>query len=99
MPCNSEQSREQRAAYLCGICKPLQRSATTDRTLVAGAGQRFESARRLPLIGVDKPNVQNRENPRLITGGFLTPLAAQHPATLLMVLYLRFYASVAPLGR
>jgi hypothetical protein len=76
---------------------PVQTPATHELSLVAGAGQRFESARRL-LIGVDKPNVQNRENPRLITRGLLTPLAAQHPATLLIVLYLRFYASVAPLG-
>jgi hypothetical protein len=30
------QSREQKTACLCGICKPVQRSATTDRTLVAG---------------------------------------------------------------
>ena len=34
IPCNSEQSREQEIAYLCGICTPLQPSATTDRTLV-----------------------------------------------------------------
>src|SRR5215217_2875912 len=34
IPCNSEQSREQRTAYLCGICKPVQHSATIDRTLV-----------------------------------------------------------------
>jgi hypothetical protein len=34
IPCNSEQSREQRTAYLCEICKPVQHSATPDRTLV-----------------------------------------------------------------
>ena len=45
--CNIEQYREQKTPYLCGICNPVQRSATTDCTLVAGAGQRFESARRL----------------------------------------------------
>jgi hypothetical protein len=44
--CNSEQSREQITLYLCGMCKPPQPSATTDRTLVMRLGQRFESARR-----------------------------------------------------
>ena len=34
----------------------MQRSATIDRTLVAGAGKRFESARRLSLFGIGKPN-------------------------------------------
>src|SRR5215210_2969997 len=34
MPCNTEQSRGRETAYLCGICKPVQRSATPDRTLV-----------------------------------------------------------------
>ena len=28
--------REQKPLYLWGICNPLQRSATTDRTLVMG---------------------------------------------------------------
>jgi hypothetical protein len=60
-------------------------------------GKRFESARRLSLFGLSKPNTWNSESPRLITGGVLIPLAAQHPATLLTVLYLRFYASVTPL--
>jgi hypothetical protein len=47
MPCNSEQTREQKTRCLRGVCNPVQCPATTDRTLVAGAGQRFESARRL----------------------------------------------------
>jgi hypothetical protein len=34
MPCNRGQHREQEAPFLYGICKPLQLSATTDRTLV-----------------------------------------------------------------
>ena len=34
---------------------PVQISATTDASLVKSRGQRFESARRLSLIGVDKP--------------------------------------------
>src|SRR5215217_3185982 len=53
IPCNTGQSREYETAYLCGICNPVQRPATTDRTLVAGAGQRFESARRLHLASTD----------------------------------------------
>src|SRR5215204_196343 len=61
MLCNCGQTREQKIAYLCGICKPMQPSATADRTLVAGAGQRFESARRLSLLPIDKPNTRNAE--------------------------------------
>jgi hypothetical protein len=34
----------------------VQCPATHDRTLVAGAGQRFESARRLSLFGIGRPN-------------------------------------------
>src|SRR5215210_7128687 len=34
MPCNTGQRREQKTLFLCRICKPLQRPATTDRTLV-----------------------------------------------------------------
>jgi transcriptional regulator with XRE-family HTH domain len=60
IPCNSGQSREQKIAYLCGICKPLQPSATTDRTLVMRLSQRFESARRLSLIRLYKLNTQNK---------------------------------------
>jgi hypothetical protein len=41
-----------------------QRSATADRTLVAGAGQRFESARRLSLFGLHKPNTRKERCPR-----------------------------------
>src|SRR5918997_4024696 len=33
-----------------GICKPVQPSAATDRTLVMRLGQRFESARRLSVL-------------------------------------------------
>src|SRR5215212_9808344 len=73
MPCNSEQYREQETAYLCGICKPLQRSATPDRTLVKRLGQRFESARRLSLFGLNKPNTRNVRSLRATGGGFLTP--------------------------
>jgi hypothetical protein len=42
--------------------------------LVAGAGKRFESARRLSLTGLDKLNTRNRESPRVLTGGYLIPL-------------------------
>jgi hypothetical protein len=41
------QPRDQKMLYLCGICKPVQRSATNDRTLVAGAGVSGSS----PLVG------------------------------------------------
>jgi hypothetical protein len=34
VPCNRGQTREQKIAYLCGNCKPMQPSATNDRTLV-----------------------------------------------------------------
>ena len=47
IPCNCGQSREQEAAYLCGFCSPLQRPATPDRTLVAGA----EVSGLSPLVG------------------------------------------------
>ena len=43
-----------------GFANPLQRSVTTDRTLVAGAGQRFESARRLSIFPLDKPNTRDK---------------------------------------
>jgi hypothetical protein len=49
--------------YICRICKPLQRSATIDRTLVMSLDQRFESARRLFTIGLDKPMWQRRATP------------------------------------
>jgi hypothetical protein len=38
------------------MCNLLQPSATINRTLVAGVGQRFESARQLLTIGLDKRN-------------------------------------------
>src|SRR5215213_912740 len=47
MPCNSEQSREQRTAYLCEFCKPVQPSATPDRTLV----KRLWVSGSSPLVG------------------------------------------------
>jgi hypothetical protein len=34
MLCNSGQGKEQETRWLCDICKPLQRLATTDRTLL-----------------------------------------------------------------
>ena len=46
-PCNTGQPRERRTAYSYGICRSLQHSATTDRTLVMSRGKRIESARRL----------------------------------------------------
>jgi hypothetical protein len=49
--------------YLCGICKPLQRPATTDRTLVMSRGKRFESARRLFSCGVLQVKLQNPKRP------------------------------------
>ena len=39
--------REHKTPFLSGMCNLLQPSATINRTLVAGAGKRFESARRL----------------------------------------------------
>ena len=36
-------------------------------------GQRFESARRLSRIGLDKPNTRNVRSLRATGGGFLTP--------------------------
>src|SRR5918998_6339568 len=68
MPCNSGQCREQKTRCLCGNCKPLQRSATTDRALVKRVGKRFESARRLFIFALDKPNTQNRGNPSSSSG-------------------------------
>jgi hypothetical protein len=60
MPCNTEQCGEQKTLFLCGNCKPMQPSATTDRALVKRRGQRFESARRLSRIGLSKPSNRNR---------------------------------------
>ena len=45
----------------------MQRPATIDRTLVAGAGQRFESARQLSFLPIDKPNTRN-DGPRSLGG-------------------------------
>src|SRR5215216_2411888 len=70
--CNAEQPKEQEIAYLCGIRYLQQCSDTPDRTLVMRLGQRFESARRLSLISLDKPYTQIRDSLRFIAGGFLT---------------------------
>src|SRR5215212_11979676 len=58
MTCNSGQGGEHKTLFLCGICNPVQRSATPDRTLVAGAGVSGSS----PLVGspgicINKPNI------------------------------------------
>jgi hypothetical protein len=45
--CSATVGKEQKTLFLCGICRSLQRPATTDRTLVMSRGKRFESARRL----------------------------------------------------
>jgi hypothetical protein len=44
--------REEKPAYIHGICRPVQASATRDGSLVAGAGKRFESARRHSFISI-----------------------------------------------
>jgi hypothetical protein len=69
MPCNSGQYRGHKTPYLCGICKPVQRSATSDRALVMSSG-RFESARWLSSLPIDKRNTQDRESPGLLLGAF-----------------------------
>jgi hypothetical protein len=74
MLCNRGQLREQRTAYLCGICKPVQGPATTDRAFVMRLGQRFESARRLSTIGLSKPNTRGSEKPPIHRWEHLTPL-------------------------
>ena len=55
LPDTTWQAREEKPAYLCGVCMVVHISATTDSSLVKSRGKRFESARRLSLIGVDKP--------------------------------------------
>src|SRR5215212_10099300 len=55
IPCNSEQSREQRIAYLCGICKPVQTPATTGRTLVMSRSAVRVRSSALSFC-LDKPN-------------------------------------------
>src|SRR5919112_5964304 len=62
IPCNRGQCREQKTLCLYGICKPVQPSATTDRTLVMSRGKRFESARRLSRIGLSKLNNRKRKS-------------------------------------
>src|SRR5215218_1094183 len=60
MPRNGEQSREWKTLYLCEICKRVQLSTTTDRTLVKRLGQRFESARWLSPSGLDKRKTRDK---------------------------------------
>ena len=48
-----------------GSAKIMQPSATHELSLVAGAGQRFESARRLFRFGLDAPNAPHRAALRL----------------------------------
>ena len=60
--------------YLCGICKPVQTPAAPYLSLVAGAGGRFESARRLSRIALGNPNTLIERGPVLFTGCLLTPL-------------------------
>jgi hypothetical protein len=42
-----------------GICNPVQTPATPELSLVKRLGQRFESARRLFILPIDKPNTRN----------------------------------------
>jgi hypothetical protein len=51
MRCNTQQLGAEKAAYICGICNPLQAPATPLVSLVMRSGQRFESARRLYFLG------------------------------------------------
>ena len=51
----------------------MQPPATPELSLVMRLGQRFESARRLFSFGLSKRDTQDRENPRVLTGGFLIP--------------------------
>src|ERR671920_1027217 len=62
IPCKRWQHREQRTLYLCGNCKPVQRPATTDRTLVMRLGQRFESAPWLSYLPANHPKTKNPQS-------------------------------------
>ena len=47
--CNGGLHREQRTAYICAFCKPVQRLATTDRTLVmSSSAVRVRSSASVP---------------------------------------------------
>src|SRR5215204_7629696 len=48
--CNTRQPAERKTLWKCGICSPEQTPPTHELSLVAGAGQRFESARRLSFL-------------------------------------------------
>jgi hypothetical protein len=50
----------------------MQRSATTDRALVMSRGKRFESARRLFTIRLDKPIMWKERILRSIAGALYT---------------------------
>jgi hypothetical protein len=71
--CNTQQSRESKADYLCGICKPVQTPATHELSLVKRVDQRFESAHRLSLSCLDKPDTRNREELRSMVEALFTP--------------------------
>jgi hypothetical protein len=53
-----EKRKPLRNKGFASLSKPLQVSATHELSLVMRLGQRFESARRLSLIALDKPNIQ-----------------------------------------
>jgi hypothetical protein len=52
----------------------LQTPATHELSLVKRLGQRFESARRISISSIDKPNTQSSRTSRQRIEGFLTPL-------------------------
>jgi hypothetical protein len=66
--CNTQQTRDKKAAHLCGICKLLQTPATHELSLVKRLGQRFESARRLFLFPIDKLDTQKEPRFRHCVG-------------------------------
>jgi hypothetical protein len=56
----------------------LGRTRTYASKLIAGAGQRFESARRLSIFGLDKPNTRDRGSRRLAVGSLSTSPVHHH---------------------
>ena len=86
-PCITEQSKEQKTAYLCEIRNPVQRSATTDRTLVMRLGQQFESARRrfaldyfVATCQAANPQRSSRRGPqRSLNNGNKASCGSSHP--------------------
>src|SRR5215204_4568694 len=77
MPRNSGQHRGQKTRYLCGICKPLQRLATTDRTLVMS---RSAVRVRSSALYFSCKSRKNRKAPDKIFGG-LAAVGQQQPLT------------------